>query len=515
MRDDNHPFDRLDAKRREQTPQALARLVVVGLFIGLWFVLWLARIPMPVPFLLVLVMEVLFFLVYWRTVFLLPSVRTVELAQYGMLAAEIVFHTTMVYFLGGVSWLGPFAYVFGLIFANTFLDLRRGFLYTSGVSLAFIALIALEATGVVPHYAYLEQGPLSYTDPRLVATTIIAGFGVFFSIYGWVNWVGRLLRQERDAAVRARDDVLQARAELELANIAVRESEEFLAKAQEVAQIGSWDHDMATGRIRCSDQLLRMYGIEPEEFDGSLDTILPAVHPDDRARVVAANAATYEENRAEPIEFRIVAPGGAERVAWAEVELVFDNTGNAVRMVGTVQDITERRRVEQALRDSEDLLKTVVSNVSVVLFALDREGVFTLSEGKGLETLGLRPGGVVGRSVFDVYRNAPPILDNFRRALAGEALVKTVQAGGLTFQTHFTPVWDAAGGLTGVIGVSVDITERKQAEEALREQARRDSLTGVLNHATIVDELRVLLSQNGEGGSHAVALVDVDGLKAV
>lgn len=63
-----HSFSRLDAKRQEQTPQALACLVVVGLFAGLWFTLWLGRIPMPVPFLIVLLAEVLFFLVYWRTV---------------------------------------------------------------------------------------------------------------------------------------------------------------------------------------------------------------------------------------------------------------------------------------------------------------------------------------------------------------------------------------------------------------------------------------------------------------
>ncbi|MCH8949854.1 MAG: hypothetical protein IIB87_05710 [Chloroflexi bacterium] len=147
----SHTLSRLDAKRREQTPQALARLTVVGLFIGLWFVLWVARIPMPVPFLLVLLTEALFFLVYWRTVFLLPNARSIELAQYGMLAAEIVFHTTMVYFLGTVSWLGAFAYVFGLIFTTTFLDMRRAFIYTAAVSLAFASLILLEATETIPH----------------------------------------------------------------------------------------------------------------------------------------------------------------------------------------------------------------------------------------------------------------------------------------------------------------------------------------------------------------------------
>src|SRR3990172_5771626 len=199
MTDGAQRFSRLDAKRREQTPQALARLVVVTLFVALWTVLWVARMPMPLPFLIVLLIEILFFLVYWRAAFFLPSVRAINAAQYVMLAAEIGFHTTMVYFLGTLSWLGAFAYVFGLIFTNAFLDLRRGMIYTTGACAAFSALILLEATGTIPHYVYLDQGTLRYTDPQFVATTLVSAVGVFASIYLWSSWVGHQLRRERDA----------------------------------------------------------------------------------------------------------------------------------------------------------------------------------------------------------------------------------------------------------------------------------------------------------------------------
>lgn len=156
-------FERLDARRREQVPQALARLSVIGLFIALWLLLWVVGIPMPAPFLAVLVLEALFFVVYWRIVFALPAVRWVELAHYCMLAAEVVFHTTIVYFLGGVSWLGAFAYVFGLIFTNTFLDLRRGLGYTAAAGMAFASLALLDATGTIPHYEYLDQSAATAT----------------------------------------------------------------------------------------------------------------------------------------------------------------------------------------------------------------------------------------------------------------------------------------------------------------------------------------------------------------
>lgn len=354
-----YSVDQLDARRREQTPQALARLAIVGLFISLWFLLWIARIPMPVPFLLVLFAEAFFFIVYWRTVMALRSVRAIAWAHSSMLAVEILMHTAMVYFLGTVSWLAAFAYVFGLIFSNTFLDLRRGFLYTAGASASFIALIVLEATGVVPHYVYLEQGALRYTDTQFVVTTAIGAAGVFFSIYVWVNWVGHQLRQERDSAVRTQDELLDARLEL----------------------------------LRANEQL-------------------------------------------------------EERVKLRTAELEWANA---------------------AFRASEERLRNVATNSPVVLFSLDTNGIFTLSEGKGLSALGLRPGEIVGQSVFEVYRAYPDLLSAVRRALAGEEFTEAAHIADLVFETHFAPVRDDEGTLTGIIGVATDITERTQAEDALRE----------------------------------------------
>jgi PAS domain S-box-containing protein len=137
------------------------------------------------------------------------------------------------------------------------------------------------------------------------------------------------------------------------------------------------------------------------------------------------------------------------------------------------QEIMDHERADLALRESESRLRTVVENTPVVLFALDSTGVFTLSEGRGLSALGLRPGEVVGRSVFEVYSGAPSVLDGVRRALAGETFSTETEAGGRVFEIWYHPVRNERNELTGTIGVATDITERKRAEVSRQESEAR------------------------------------------
>jgi PAS domain S-box-containing protein len=128
--------------------------------------------------------------------------------------------------------------------------------------------------------------------------------------------------------------------------------------------------------------------------------------------------------------------------------------------------MTEQLR---ALYESlEERLRIVVSNAPIVLYALDKEGRFTLSEGKGLEALQVESGQVVGLSVFEVYSEVPQIAENVRRALAGEAFSTTVEVRDLVFESWYAPLYDKNGEINGVIGVATDITERKRVEIELQ-----------------------------------------------
>ncbi len=156
----------------------------------------------------------------------------------------------------------------------------------------------------------------------------------------------------------------------------------------------------------------------------------------------------------------------------AEPQLTAD--GCVDQVICTFIDMTERKRAQEARQKSESaalytarLLQTVVTNAPIIVYALDKDGVITLSEGKGLEAVGRKPGQTNGQSIFDFSFEESDRLENIRCVLAGSEKRWLWQLGGLVYETHATPVRELNGEITGLIAVATDITERQVAENAL------------------------------------------------
>ncbi|HUE30649.1 MAG TPA: PAS domain S-box protein [Verrucomicrobiae bacterium] len=188
-------------------------------------------------------------------------------------------------------------------------------------------------------------------------------------------------------------------------------------------------------------------------------------------------------------EARMLARDGSERMMACGTTRLVDDDGRTMGVLLCAQDVSARKRIEEALRQSEARLRAVIDGAPVVLFALDRAGTLTFSGGKGLARLGLEPGQRVGQPIGDALaRTFAPAKSYFDRALAGEPVAWTGSLADATFECRLMPVADAGGGLAGLIGLAIDVTERTQAEEARLALERR------LHEAQKLESLGVLAS---------------------
>jgi PAS domain S-box-containing protein len=169
---------------------------------------------------------------------------------------------------------------------------------------------------------------------------------------GWVASHGIAERGATGVVVRIRgtmqDITEQVAAEQERARLfeGLRRSERNLAEAQRIAHIGSWEWDLATDTAQRSEELHRIYGAEPGAIPGTTEAFLAFVHPGDRARVQAYEWAAVTGSGPYVLEYRAVWPDGTIRIVHDEAEVIRDEHGAPVRIVGTVQDITERVQLE-------------------------------------------------------------------------------------------------------------------------------------------------------------------------
>lgn len=145
-----------------------------------------------------------------------------------------------------------------------------------------------------------------------------------------------------------------------------------------------------------------------------------------------------------------------------------DEQGKLLYLSTIMHDISERKQMEEILRARTVQLQSIIANAPVMIWSCDRQGQFTLSEGRGLDRFGVKPGEVVGQSVFEVGKDLPDFLAAVRRALNGEELVAYHHVANRFLEVHYTPLRNAAGQIQGIIGVTVDTTERHEAEEKLR-----------------------------------------------
>lgn len=262
---------------------------------------------------------------------------------------------------------------------------------------------------------------------------------------------------------------------------ALRKSEENLAAAQRITHLGSWEleinnvNDANDNVVTWSDEVYRIFGYEPQEVEISSSFIYDAVHPDDRERVSQCFSEAVLTRRFLDLEARIVLPDGRVRLLSGKAETVYDDsTCVPVKMVGTVQDITERHDAEEALKVSESRFRDLFENANDLIYTHDLNGNFTSLNRAGEIITGYTREEALTKNIAQVV--APEFLSKARtmtaRKLEGqipgtyeiEIIAKNGERVVLEISTRLIVV---DGLPVGVQGIGRDITQRRKAEISL------------------------------------------------
>lgn len=152
-------------------------------------------------------------------------------------------------------------------------------------------------------------------------------------------------------------DLTREIAERRQAEKSLQESQEQLAHAQHIARLGSWEWEILPNTVTWSDETRRLYGFAPEDSGCAMEESWKRVHPDDRAKVKDALDQSVRLKKPFNCEHRVLLPDGTERTMQGRAELVLDQRGQVIKMIGTTQDVTESRQAAEALRRSEEQLR--------------------------------------------------------------------------------------------------------------------------------------------------------------
>src|SRR6202790_2893812 len=278
---------------------------------------------------------------------------------------------------------------------------------------------------------------------------------------------------------------------------ALRRSESYLANAQRLIRTGSWAWNVATRQsVYWSRENYRLFGFDPEEGIPSDEAFYQRIHPEDRDRVRRGTILERLDEAAHfDVDFRIVLPGGAIKYIRSTGYPVRNISGDVLEYVGTSIDVTERKRGEQATR----LLAAVVESSHDAIVSKDLDGIIT-SWNKGAERLfGYPAEEAVGENITliipsDRRDEERAILERLTRAdrVDHSETVGTRREGSLLdVALTISPMKDAAGRIVGASKLARDITERKRAEEALR-QAQAD--LAYMSRVTTMGELTASLA---------------------
>ena len=262
---------------------------------------------------------------------------------------------------------------------------------------------------------------------------------------------------------------------------ALRESEERLRLAQEAAHVGVFEWDVRKNMNYWSPEMERIFGLNPGSFGGTFEAWLERVHPDDREQLEQQARRHFQEGGTLDSQYRNVRPSGEIRWLFARGTLFHDAAGKPVRMLGFTIDVTDRKRAEEALRESEERFRLVANTAPVMIWMSGPDKLCTYFNQPWLEFTGrtleaeLGNGWAEGVHPEDFGRCLDTFIKSFdrREDFQMEYRMRRHDGEYRWLSDIGVPRFNPDGTFAGYIGSCIDVTERKLADEALSSVSRK------------------------------------------
>lgn len=354
----------------------------------------------------------------------------------------------------------------------------------------------------------VEQG-INLREVLLVATPVAIAILIIFIAMG--IWNRRLHREIEER------QVVEQR---------LRESEERLLDSQSIAHVGSWIWNIRDNTLLWSRETYAIVGVAPREYTPEPKTFLNFIHPDDRSLmentlkdIIDGSIDEYE------VEYRIRRNDGVVRYAKSYGRVERDNNGTATQLSGVIHDITEQKKVELALREKQQTLQSLLDNAPIGIWFQNDKGRLLFVNHAFCTSTGISEEKFLStdryQELFDedtanawiesdkqALHSEGPHISQERMRFADDALHD--------LEILRSRVTDDNGNVIGLIGLSMDITEKKQAEVKLLHQAYFDELTGLGNRNYLMEQLARSLAQ-AQRHEHYNALLffDLDNFKII
>jgi PAS domain S-box-containing protein len=255
-------------------------------------------------------------------------------------------------------------------------------------------------------------------------------------------------------------------------------SEAYLAETQKLTHTGTWAWDARSQTVLfCSEEMFRIYGLDPQVDLPTRRNFRQRVHPEDRNRVDERQARVVNEKVGSFDEFRIVLPDGTVKHVSSTWHTVLDGNGELIELIGTATDITERKRGEEALRESERSARSALDGIAGLVAIMTPNGEVETVNRQCVEYFGRPVEEQKDWVTTDMVHpeDLPQMLENFQRAIASEISyhfeqrLRRFDGKYRWFETRGGSVRDDTGSIVRWYVLLTDIEDRKRAEDALRE----------------------------------------------